>query len=82
MGKYIDYDFKEYQQDQKEGRLLELECNKCTDNDRDVHDYDSLVGLKKKVLEGDFLEFFIPDKVIGIGDSVANKEKECCKGEA
>ncbi len=80
--KDIDCDFKKDQQDQKEGRLVELESDKCTDNDRDVHDYDSLVGLGKKVLEGHSLVFFVPDKVVGIGNSVASKETKCCKEEA
>lgn len=82
VGKDIDHDFKEYQQDQKEGWLLELESDKCTDNDRDVHDYDSLVGLEKKILEGYSLVFFVPDKVISVGNPVASEETKCCKEEA
>jgi hypothetical protein len=79
MGENVDYDFEKDQQNQKQGRLFELKSDKRPDDDRDVHDKDSFVGLKKKVLEGNSLVFFIPYEVVSVRNPVAGKETECSR---
>jgi len=79
MGKDVDHDFQKNQQDQKQGWLFELEGNKCADHNGDVHDKDSFVRLKKKVLEGNPLVFLVPDIVIDKGNPMADKETKCCR---
>jgi hypothetical protein len=58
--------------------LFELESDKCPDYNGDVHDNDSFVGLKKKVLEGNSFVFIIPYEVMGVGNSVADEETDRC----
>jgi hypothetical protein len=79
VGKDVDHNFEKDQQNQKQGWLFELECDKRTDYDGDVHDNDSFVRLEKKVLESNPLVFFIPYEVIGVGNPVADKEKKHCR---